>query len=437
MKIKLSENDIITLNEISEKLVELYGNIEETGGYIKNATVPEHEILELVSLHGGYAGIALALGVFDKKNPNRGMDKIAFEYIKRCISIIQGNPTYSFSLFSGLTGILISLKFNSKNGQRYKNIIEQLLQIIADNYLEMLKISQNNLANNTITTDDFEVILGWSGILRGLIEFDNDFYDTDIKKVIKDVSEYLIDLGSISEKKPRWFINYEQLTDIEKESLEEGLYNNGMSHGIAGVLASLSILYLKGYRFNGLESSIENIRSWLLKNTLEHRNIEYIPNISLEKNNHRIFNHRDAWCYGTPGVSMAIYISAMTDNNLNIKEKSIELFKNFSKRNPEEHKLISPTICHGFAGMLMLCMRFIKYGVDDSEINEITNYVFKKMMNFYKENTTIMFSDYELIKGKVKKVDKIGLLEGVTGVFLVIQSLLYDENEWDQIFLLS
>ncbi|MCU7668079.1 lanthionine synthetase C family protein [Bacillus thuringiensis] len=440
MTIKLNENELKTLNEINQKLIKLYSDFEKVESYINDSASPGLEAIELASLAGGYAGIALALGVSDDVSSNQSTDEISYEYIKRCIAIIQSNPTYSFSLFSGLTGILISLKFNSKNGQRYKNIIEQLLQVITHNYKESLSISQANLINNTVTTDDFDVILGWSGILRTLLEFDNDLYDTELNKIIEDISLYLIKLGEFTnDSKPCWFIEYAQLSDIEKETFVGGFYNNGMSHGISGVLASLSILYIKGYRFNGLESSINNIRTWLLQNILEHRGVEYIPNVTVDNTNTNTntFNHRDAWCYGTPGVSTALFISAMTDENLYIKEKSIELFKTFLKRASEEHKLISPTICHGFAGILMLCIRLIEYGVSDPEILEIANNVFQKLMSFYKENELILFPDYEIIENKRVEIHKIGLLEGVTGIFLIIQSLLHDKNEWDQIFLIS
>lgn len=436
MTIRLNENELKTLNEINQKLIKLYSDFEKVESYISDSASPGLEAIELVSLAGGYAGIALALGVSDDVTSNQSTDEISYEYIKRCIAIIQSNPTYSFSLFSGLTGILISLKFNSKNGQRYKNIIEQLLQVITHNYKESLSISKDNLINNTVTTDDFDVMLGWSGILRVLLEFDNDLYDTELNKIIEDISLYLIELGTFTNNsKPRWFIEYAQLSDIEKETFVEGFYNNGMSHGISGVLASLSILYIKGYRFNGLESSINNIRTWLLQNILEHRGIEYIPNVTVDNNT--TFNHRDAWCYGTPGVSTALFISAMTDENFYIKEKSIELFKTFLKRASEEHKLISPTICHGFAGILILCIRLIKYGVSDPEIAEMANDIFRKLMSFYKDNESILFPDYEIIGKEIVEIHKIGLLEGVTGIFLIIQSLLHDKNEWDQIFLIS
>lgn len=85
----------------------------------------------------------------------------------------------------------------------------------------------------------------------------------------------------------------------------------------------------------------------------------------------------------------------------------------------------------------MLCIRLIEYGVSDPEILEIANNVFQKLMSFYKENELILFPDYEIIENKRVEIHKIGLLEGVTGIFLIIQSLLHDKNEWDQIFLIS
>lgn len=58
-------------------------------------------------------------------------------------------------------------------------------------------------------------------------------------------------------------------------------------------------------------------------------------------------------------------------------------------------------------------------------------------MSFYKDNELILFPDYEIIENEMAEIYRTGLLEGVTGIFLIIQSLLYDKNEWDQIFLIS
>ncbi|MCY8504112.1 lanthionine synthetase C family protein [Bacillus atrophaeus] len=401
------------------------------------------DIIQVVSLAAGYPGICVFLGYMDKVFPEDGWDVVAHDYLTDLISLIQTNITYSLSLFNGLAGVLVALETCSRGGTRYTTIINQVLTLILENYKHYLSEDLLKLKKEGVSASEYDVISGWTGVGRTLLHFDqiSNKGDFSLKKALHDIAEYLLLVSSIDtlSNKPNWVISNENLPlDTEKKAYKKGYFNSGMAHGISGVLAFLSILKKENYKIKNLELGIKNIQNWLLEKLKTHKGIHYIPNVIENEvvRNETFFNHRDAWCYGTPGVSRAIFLSGIALNDQRVKVQALELFKTFFSRDEKDRKIISPTICHGYAGILMLTLRMYK-DTNDRFLAEKKHDILNEMLTFYSQLSFSKFNNYELISGKIVEEKKVGLLEGSTGIALVLISFIFDQDSWDKVFLIS
>lgn len=63
--------------------------------------------------------------------------------------------------------------------------------------------------------------------------------------------------------------------------------------------------------------------------------------------------------------------------------------------------------------------------------------ILNEMLTFYSQLSFSKFNNYELINGKIVEEKKVGLLEGSTGIALVLISFIFDQDSWDKVFLIS
>ena len=140
-----------------------------------------------------------------------------------------------------------------------------------------------------------------------------------------------------------------------------------------------------------------------------------------------------AWCYGTPGVAYSLLIASRVLNDNEMRHLAIQSMKLSLKRLRE---VVSPTFCHGLAGICGLTRKFYEY-TDDMYFQEMYMRMFEELLNVYDENHPLGFKDREVEKGKLVDKDEIGLLNGTSGVLLTLLSCYKPvKTQWDSIFLL-
>ncbi|HEX5405030.1 MAG TPA: lanthionine synthetase C family protein [Pseudonocardiaceae bacterium] len=134
-----------------------------------------------------------------------------------------------------------------------------------------------------------------------------------------------------------------------------GVATTGMAHGIAGPLTLLAIAHTAGHRVPGQEQAIRAAAGWLLhwRDPATDTWPPHVTGVELDDDMAEpVGGRRDAWCYGTPGVSTALKHAAHALNLDECRAAADHAMRTLDARDPCHWDVEGPTLCHGYAGIL-------------------------------------------------------------------------------------
>lgn len=379
-----------------------------------------------------YSSICIFLAEAKELIPNDiDVKELSHQYMRMIKTLIEnqrhGLPN---SLFGGLSDVGFGLHSLSTVANYHKNFIDSLNELILDSSKKNIKEYKRNLDDVKISS--FDTISGLTGILVYLLFYKDE---KDIRNHIKEALSYLVSLTHDREVYghlvPNYYISSKnQLLDIEKDIYVNGNFNFGLSHGTAGILAALSIALLEGVEVIGQKRAIERILDDLKRfHYVDNNGAIYWPGIIKFEdyiNGHCIINGKRAgWCYGSPGIARAMYIAGNAIDDKEAIELSLKAIDGLCNMKEEDWKLNSPTICHGYAGLLTVVQAMYKDTGND-KYKECVDRLIEIILSLYEENSVFGFKDVNYLDKNDKGIyelvreDRIGLLQGSIGVTLAL-----------------
>ena len=141
-----------------------------------------------------------------------------------------------------------------------------------------------------------------------------------------------------------------------------GHANSGMSHGIAGPLALLSLALRRGVVVDGHTDAITRICTWLDAWQQQHPCGPWWPGILTLDDVHN--GHlrqptpgRPSWCYGTPGVARAHQLAGLATGDT-ARQRTAQTAMLGCLRDPAQlARIVEGGLCHGMAGVLQTAWR--------------------------------------------------------------------------------
>jgi hypothetical protein len=134
-----------------------------------------------------------------------------------------------------------------------------------------------------------------------------------------------------------------------------GAATTGMAHGISGPLALLSSAHAAGWAVAGQTAAITNAARWLL-NWRQNQTWSWPPYVTGDELDQQTARpapgRRDAWCYGTPGISRALSLAGQALDDTTLAEAGAASLASLADRPVHEWDAGGPTLCHGYAGIL-------------------------------------------------------------------------------------
>jgi len=121
-----------------------------------------------------------------------------------------------------------------------------------------------------VASSDFDIVSGAAGILAYLVSIEQA--DPTIQRAIAHLLAYLLWLGEPGQPpgQERWYIPPALLPgELHRQLAPRGNFNCGLSHGIPGPLAALSLTWLAGYRSPGLRETIAYLADWVAEHRIE------------------------------------------------------------------------------------------------------------------------------------------------------------------------
>lgn len=389
-------------------------------------------------LSHGIPGICMLHAELDAHFPEEGWDKVGHQYLSILVSEISSKGIQSPSMFSGGAGIGLATACLSKGFTQYS----KLLHSINEYMHEAVTAKIDEAKNRQNHMGDYDVIEGISGIANYLLLYK---HEKKMRELLINSLKYLVniseDIDYQGRKVPGWLIPSEcHFTKEESEYYSNGSFNLGLSHGISGIVAVLSIALMEEVEVSGQRAAIKKMVDFLLQFANKEDNFLFWKGaISFEEYltggpYDRVDFRRDAWCYGNPGICLSMLYAGVA---LKIPEYSNVAIKNMLKSAENIPGIFSPTICHGLTGISQILLTANKLA-DGQYFDKEISILNKQILAFYDDAYPLGFHNYEAFgESDAVPLNFIGLLDGAAGVCLTLLSCeLGTKTEWKRAFLL-
>ena len=220
----------------------------------------------------------------------------------------------------------------------------------------------------------------------------------------------------------RWHTAPALLPPHQRATAPAGHYNCGLAHGAAGVVALLARI---PDRARGM---LDGAAQWLAAQRMAPGGSSYFPAMITEE---RAVNARTAWCYGDPGVLLALW-RATPSRELE------QLAVNALARSPADAVVVDADLCHGAMGLAHIANRFFQATRDPR---------FRELAVGWIEHALSLRVPGEGIAGfrshfgatptrPAYWATQPNLVDGAAGIGLALQAALGDtEPAWDRLML--
>lgn len=162
-------------------------------------------------------------------------------------------------------------------------------------------------------------------------------------------------LAAISEDDATWWRRPDAMLAEELERYPGGYLSLGMAHGQPGVVALLARLHAAGV--DGAEDLLRRATAALTAYASpEHDAAGRYPTVLAERDEHRP-GSRLAWCYGDPGVAMALLAAGRALGDDTVVAEALATARAAAARPFEASSVVDTGLCHGTAGLVLIFSR--------------------------------------------------------------------------------
>jgi lantibiotic modifying enzyme len=232
-----------------------------------------------------------------------------------------------------------------------------------------------------------------------------------------------------------WFSPPESLPEHQRAEQPEGLFNLGLSHGAAGVVAVLGAACAAN--IPDARPLLERAMAWLLARRLPADRDScfshfYVPGI--EPHGSRL-----AWCYGDPGMAAALLVAGRGAGEPDWERIALEVARSAARRPEEAARVQDAGLCHGAAGVAHIFHR-MSITTGDEELAAAARTWYERTLGF--RTPGLGFGGYRSwSSGPDLELDwreDPGFLEGAAGVGLALLAAISPVDPgWDRVFLES
>jgi lantibiotic biosynthesis protein len=152
-----------------------------------------------------------------------------------------------------------------------------------------------------------------------------------------------------------WWTPPSELLGPRRELYPAGGVDLGMAHGMAGVLPLLARACALGAGEDTARPLLDGAVQWLIAHLVEGPGGRTTP--SFICHDARPLPARSAWCYGDPGVAIALLLAARDVGEPGWEQAGTELALRAASRPAELSGVTEAGICHGTAGLAHLFAR--------------------------------------------------------------------------------
>lgn len=386
------------------------------------------------SVGSGPLSVALLFAHMDRCFPHDGWASAAHHQLEQAVRRIEAIERFercADGVITGIAGMCFTTYYMANGTHRYARLLAKLDSLLIERVSRDLGLLDS--AGGRISWTDFDLIGGLSGICRYLLL---RRHCPEAVAVLHDGLDHLIFLSHRLDSSPGYFTPVELLpTHLHRELYPCGYTDCGLAHGVPGPLATLALATTAGVDRPGQHDSIRHLASWICEQRCDD---EWGPNWPMGVGRgqpDKRYPVRSAWCYGPPGVAVALRHAAEALGDGGLRQLSIQAFEAVANRPPQVRGIFSPIICHGVAGVLQATLRCVNSGhVRSRALVVFANRLVQDLVRGFDSDAPLGFRD---IDGDLR-IDSPAFLDGAAGVVMALLAATSDvEPAWDRLLLLS
>ncbi|MGW1410822.1 lanthionine synthetase LanC family protein [Streptomyces sp. NPDC002403] len=268
---------------------------------------------------------------------------------------IGRGPTRPGLYDGGLAGTLIGLRL----GARIHPPLHRAADRLRDHLLDRARVRPWRTAD--VGLPDYDLICGPSGMLLALCVGTPQPRRGQLALFAAHLAE-LCDSGDLRRLRVGQYSGHRYLGWLQ------GRVNTGMGHGVAGLVAGLTAAVRRVGEEPELLHALRGATRWLVRQSFDDaRSIRSWDGAGLDGPPAAGARARQAWCYGNPGVSWALWDAADALGDRSTADWAATAFTTLAERYDEEFHLFGDpltdqlALCHGAGGVLAVADAFHRH----------------------------------------------------------------------------
>jgi lantibiotic biosynthesis protein len=363
-------------------------------------------------LAAGSAGFAVCHAVAAQVLADEQAASLATACLDRAVEVMASLPM-SMSLYSGFTGIAWSA-----------SLVDRLLPGGIEDRNDEIDLALARAVPRYPQDGPYDLIDGLGGIgVYALARWPRPAAADCLGGVL----ERLAGRARSEADGAYWWTGGSGLAGRRAQLYPAGGVDLGVAHGMAGLLPLLARACALGAGGPAVRALLDNAVRWLTERLIGSPAGTMIP--SFVARDIEPEPARTAWCYGNPGVAIALLLAARDAAEPGWERTGTDLAISAARRPPEFSGVTDAGICHGTAGLAHLFNRLYQM-TGEAELAAAAE--------FWMERTLAACARALAADGGPAPWNGPGLLEGAAGVALVLLAgCVPAEPVWDQMLLVS
>ncbi|MEV0263970.1 lanthionine synthetase C family protein [Streptomyces sp. NPDC050617] len=310
-----------------------------------------------LSLSSGYPGVSLA---FSGSTPREeGHSARAHGYLARAMTALTTERHPTDGIYSGPGAVAFATLVAHRATGGYRTALARLDEF----QRRLVRTALPAVTDGPAATNgQYETVRGVSGIGRYLLARGETCH-AELELILR----YLTAMaeGEVTHrgrKVPRWWTLAAPKAGQEAE-LPDGHLNLGLSHGVSGPLALLSLAWREGVVVDGQREAIEALIALLTRWARpegDDGGVSWPGYVTFDQWNVGPESgsgpapQRPSWCYGAPGVSRAVQLAALALDRPDWHALVDRSVRALIAEPPGAWVTDDPGLCHGWGGLLHL-----------------------------------------------------------------------------------
>lgn len=233
-----------------------------------------------------------------------------------------------------------------------------------------------------------------------------------------------------------WFTPLALVHPTQRDAYPRGYYNYGLAHGVPGIVAFLARLVSSELLLDVTAPLLRGATRWLLARRQDPNVGSNFP-VCLAPGE-QAGHARAAWCYGDPGVGIALLAAARALHDGNVEREALDVLRSLATRPFETCAVADTALCHGASGLMHIYARVFR-ATGDEACAAIARSWLDITLRLRRSDGVAGFFYHENKTGEPPRIVPYpGLLMGAAGTGLALLGMASElEPTWDRFLLCS